>query len=174
MAAVERTADIKTFRCLARVVSSREHIKNTSGRVTDSAPDEISELAPPCRIIGEGVNCLTGKSVSLVIFCLAPFAKIFRSAFDPNHIYINSCPAPHRGVSRSSRTRGGMQWTRQRQVRRCERRADFSVSDHRAHRREMLTRTAKSCGPDAPALASSWRRFLRARPGVQSHIRKRR
>jgi hypothetical protein len=28
------------------------------------------------------------------------------------------------------------------------------------HRREMLPRTAKSCGPDAPALASSWRSFV--------------
>src|SRR5258706_10528068 len=27
-------------------------------------------------------------------------------------------------------------------------------------RREMLSRTAKSCGPDAPALASSWRSFV--------------
>jgi hypothetical protein len=34
------------------------------------------------------------------------------------------------------------------------------VSDHCAHRREMLLRTAKSCGPDAPALASSWRSFV--------------
>jgi hypothetical protein len=29
------------------------------------------------------------------------------------------------------------------------------VSDQTAHRREMLLRTEKSCGPDAPALASS-------------------
>jgi hypothetical protein len=31
------------------------------------------------------------------------------------------------------------------------------VSDHQASGREMLQRTAKSCGPDAPTLASSWR-----------------
>src|SRR3979490_2336123 len=35
------------------------------------------------------------------------------------------------------------------------------VSDHQASGREMLQRTAKSCGPDAPTLASS----LRSRVG---------
>jgi hypothetical protein len=34
------------------------------------------------------------------------------------------------------------------------------VSDRHAQRREMLLRTAKSCGPDAPALASSWRKHV--------------
>jgi uncharacterized protein YbjT (DUF2867 family) len=31
----------------------------------------------------------------------------------------------------------------------------FSVSDFRARRRTAMLRTAKSCGPDAPVLASS-------------------
>ncbi len=35
------------------------------------------------------------------------------------------------------------------------------VSDHQACGREMLQRTAKSCGPDAPTLASSWRSLSR-------------
>jgi hypothetical protein len=48
-----------------------------------------------------------------------------------------------------------MRWTRQRFARKgmagwIER----SVSDHQASGREMLQRTAKSCGPDAPTLAS--------------------
>ena len=34
---------------------------------------------------------------------------------------------------------------------------DEPVSDHQASGREMLLRTAKSCGPDAPMLASSSR-----------------
>src|SRR5450432_2346667 len=34
------------------------------------------------------------------------------------------------------------------------------VSDHQASGREMLQRTAKSCGPDAPTLASSLRSGL--------------
>jgi hypothetical protein len=35
------------------------------------------------------------------------------------------------------------------------------VSDHQASGREMLQRTAKSCGPDAPTLASSSRMLCR-------------
>jgi hypothetical protein len=64
-------------------------------------------------------------------------------------------PSHKRGVSRSSRTRDGMRWTRQRFARdgiarkACERST--------ACGREMLQRTAKSCGPDAPTLASSSR-----------------
>jgi hypothetical protein len=37
--------------------------------------------------------------------------KIFHFAPDPNHSYIPHRPVPQRGVSRSSRTRGGMRWT---------------------------------------------------------------
>jgi hypothetical protein len=44
------------------------------------------------------------------------------------------------GGSRSSRTRDGMRWTLMRQ------------------RRTVLTRTAKSCGPDTLTPVSSWRR----------------
>jgi hypothetical protein len=47
----------------------------------------------------------------------APFAKIFLFSPDPNQIYIHHRLVPHRGVSRSSRTRGGMRWTRQRWAR---------------------------------------------------------
>ena len=35
------------------------------------------------------------------------------------------------------------------------------VSDHQVSRRTTLTRTAKSCGPDAPMLASSSRSLSR-------------
>ena len=44
--------------------------------------------------------------------CRVQFAKIFRFAPDPNQIYISRRPVPQRGGSRSSRTRGGMRWTR--------------------------------------------------------------
>ena len=43
--------------------------------------------------------------------CPAPFAKIFRFAPDPNHFYIDHVLS-HRGALRTSRTRGGMRWTR--------------------------------------------------------------
>ena len=42
------------------------------------------------------------------------FAKRYPFPFDPNQIYIPRRSVPQRGVSRSSRTRDGMRWTRQR------------------------------------------------------------
>jgi hypothetical protein len=50
-----------------------------------------------------------------------------------------------RGVSRSSRTRDGMRWTRQRQAREVVRRAVIRERARRA-RRTALKRTAKPCG----------------------------
>jgi hypothetical protein len=58
---------------------------------------------------------------------LRPKSPLYRSRSDP-----------WRGVSRSSRTRGGMRWTRM------------------ALQTTAPKRTAKPCGPDAPTLASSW------------------
>jgi hypothetical protein len=76
----------------------------------------------------------------------------------PNQWLHSNRPTPQRGVSRSSRTRGGMRWTRQRLAREgIAGRVERLVSDQRAGGREMLLRTAKSCGPDAPTLASSSR-----------------
>jgi hypothetical protein len=45
--------------------------------------------------------------------CPAPLRKIFRFSFDPNHFTESHRPVPQRGV-RTSRTRDGMWWTRQR------------------------------------------------------------
>src|SRR6266702_5331782 len=51
-----------------------------------------------------------------------------------------------------------MRWTRQRFARDgIAGQVERLVSDHQASGREMLQRTAKSCGPDAPTLASSSR-----------------
>src|SRR5712664_2817163 len=52
-----------------------------------------------------------------------------------------------------------MRWTRQRFARDgiAGRVGERPVSGHQASGREMLQRTAKSCGPDAPTLASSSR-----------------
>jgi hypothetical protein len=119
----------------------------------------------------------SGKSTAATRFtCPAPFAKIFLFARTPNHFYIRCHPVPQRGGSRSSRTRGGMRWTRQRPRVRRDRRAGFikSVSDHRARRRTALLRTAKSCGPDASTPASSLRRLVGPTGIRQSSIRKRR
>jgi hypothetical protein len=63
-----------------------------------------------------------------------------------------------RGVSRSSQTLGRDAVDAAASCARGDRRAgDEPVSDHQAGGREMLQRTAKSCGPDAPTLASSSR-----------------
>jgi hypothetical protein len=65
-----------------------------------------------------------------------------------------------------------MRWTRQRRARNGNRRAGSfePVSDQAARRRTMLTRTAKSCGPDAPTLASSFAEACSARPGLEHAI----
>jgi hypothetical protein len=68
------------------------------------------------------------------------FAKLIDSV--PNQFYYRVV-SPTEGRRPSSRTRDGMRWTRQR--RRALWRADEAA----------LKRTAKSCGPDAAALASS-------------------
>src|SRR6202035_3235066 len=72
--------------------------------------------------------------------CLALVVKIFSFPLDPNHFYISRRPAPQRGVSQSSRTRGGMRWTQAALLTRA-----------------LTLRTAKSCGPDASTPASSLR-----------------
>src|ERR1700730_11898138 len=46
-------------------------------------------------------------------------------------------------------------------ARRDRRAGDEPVSDHQASGREMLQRTAKSCGPDTPTLVSSSRSLSR-------------
>jgi hypothetical protein len=80
-------------------------------------------------------------------------------SFDTASFLLSASRPTQRGVSRSSRTRDGMRWTRQRFARDgiAGRVGERPVSDHQASGREMLQRTAKSCGPDAPTLASSSR-----------------
>jgi hypothetical protein len=64
----------------------------------------------------ENVDCPTGKSEPRVRTrrCPAPSRKIFRLTRRANQRYRLRRPARERGVSRSSRTRVGMRWTRQR------------------------------------------------------------
>jgi len=70
--------------------------------------------------------------------------KIFRFRRRANHLYKFAPSRPDkRGGSRSSRTWVGMRWTR------------MALQDER-----HMKRTAKSCGPDAPTLASSSRKTL--------------
>jgi hypothetical protein len=82
-------------------------------------------------------------------------------------ISTNSRHPTPQGAYRDRHGRGvRMRWTRQRFARDgLQGGSTRPVSDHQASGREMLQRTAKSCGPDAPTLASSlaeWRRPNRA------------
>jgi hypothetical protein len=81
-------------------------------------------------------------------FCQALLKKIFRFPRRANQRYQLAPSFPgKRGVSRSSRTRDGMWWTRQR--RRASVRRAVSVSEQRRAGRTTPKRTAKPCGPDA-------------------------
>ena len=55
-----------------------------------------------------------------------PFAKIFLFSPHPNQLHIQPVSSHERGVSRSSRARGGMWWTRQRRACNWDRRAGYS------------------------------------------------
>jgi hypothetical protein len=77
--------------------------------------------------------------IKLMLPVQSPLAKIFLFSSDPNHLYISSHPGPHKGAFRDRHERKvGMRWTR-------------AAPKTRA----LILRTAKSCGPDAPTLASS-------------------
>src|ERR1700730_11079558 len=94
--------------------------------------------------------------------------KYFASQLGRNS-FIDSAVPPHtRGVSRSSRTRGADAVDAAAFCARWDRRAGSqeSVSDHRHADERRLLRTAKSCGPDAPTLASSFAEFKSAQPGL--------
>jgi hypothetical protein len=98
--------------------------------------------------------------------------KYFASAVAKiTSIALPSCS--QRGGSRSSRTRSGMRWTRQRRRAKALQ-GGFPVSEQPASRRTALMRTAKSCGPDAPTLASRLRRQVGPTGFDAPLIRKRR
>src|SRR3984885_14732058 len=93
-----------------------------------TAPGETAFYAKRC-FIGADQGDL-GRPV--------PSAKIFWFTSEPNHLHIPRRPVPQRGGSRSSRTRGGMRWTRAHQARIRDRRAGQKpVSDQTARRRMM-------------------------------------
>src|SRR5258706_10000964 len=83
--------------------------------------------------------------------CQAPFAKIFCFAFDPNQFTDSHRLVPTRGADRASSRNAGRDAVD----------AAASGEQQRAGRM-MLKRTAKSCGSDAPGLASSLREEAQA------------
>jgi len=56
-------------------------------------------------------------------WCQAPLRKIFLFSSNPNQMHIQSVSSHQRGDRASSRPRGGMRWTQQRQARNGNRRA---------------------------------------------------
>ena len=133
---------------------------------------ELGKATCPCRSKSEGGSALpknrpSGKSVS------SPASKNFLLCLSgKSSLQDRAIPSHLRGVSRSSRTRDGMRWTRQRFAREMVAGlVERLVSDQRACGREMLQRTAKSCGPDAPTLASSLRMLGRPYRAQARYIR---
>src|ERR1700730_1390695 len=96
-----------------------------------------------------GVFCLTGKSV---IWLSSPARKNIPLLRRPKSILKLRHPVPHRGAFRDRHGR----WARDA--------VDAAASGARIARGRMTLdlRTAKSCGPDAPTLASSLRDFPQA------------
>jgi hypothetical protein len=79
------------------------HFPARKSAQTDPLPDFVEWIQS---------DCPTGKSPDS---CPASLAKIFSFVPDPNQFTESCRPVPQRGV-RTSRTRGGMRWTRQRQA----------------------------------------------------------
>ena len=101
-----------------------------------------------------------------------PFAKIFRFTRRANHLYKFAPSHPTRGAYHDRHGRGAGCGGRGSVLRATglQGRSKRLVSDHQASGRETLQRTAKSCGPDAPTLASSSRMFKSALPGADKTL----
>ncbi len=103
--------------------------------------------------------------------------KYFASPFGRNRFMDSAIPSHTEGRFAIVTDVGhGMRWTRQRFARDgIAGRVERLVSDHRHADERCCLRTAKSCGPDAPTLASSSRDGKSALPGAdKSPIRGRR
>jgi hypothetical protein len=86
------------------------------------------------------VICPSGKSLLVFGNHVKPQnKKYFAFPEGRNRAHLLPSRPGTRGASRSSLARDGERWTQ------------------RHRRRTVLKRTAKTCGPDAPVLASSWR-----------------
>ena len=112
--------------------------KRDCGRARRHARNADGAAQHPGTIPGDCM--LAMRKLPVVPICRNPSAL----PLPPNQRQIPRRPASQRGGSRSSRTRGGMRWTL------------LARKDE-----ARLRRTAKSCGPDAPTLESSWWRQLR-------------
>ncbi|SHG97280.1 hypothetical protein SAMN05443248_3238 [Bradyrhizobium erythrophlei] len=158
----------------------------------DVCLDLVSRVRRSTRWCGDGVDIrgfrteINGRGRPWTFICKLPvgqikkacpalFEKIFGFSENANQPISFAVPSQQRGGSRSSRTRGGMRWPQQ-----CRHAAwlqgdPFGDREQlTACRRTMLTRTAKSCGPDASTLASSFAETFCAQPGCNAPLSARR
>src|SRR6202034_4122318 len=101
-----------SFRCPASLSRNSGHSSYGGSRLPPSF--ELRRTTRLQRALRTSVICPTGKSASvLFVVCPDPARKIFRFARRANHLYqLAPSRLDNRGVSRSSRTRGGMRGTR--------------------------------------------------------------
>jgi hypothetical protein len=115
-------------------------------RRNDAETQPNRKHRPAVRCNGVSATAARARRANHPLVCPALFAKIFRFSATPNHLYNSRRPVPTRGALR------GRHGRRERDA------VDAAASGaRRACGRMMLKRTAKSCGPDAPTLVSSWR-----------------
>ena len=129
-------------------------IRQITSRTSFLDPANVARIRRTSWLICPSGSLLTGLSSLISDFpknILVPTHPKSHLELWPSH--------PTRGAYHDRHeTRGGMRWTRQRFAREgVAGRVERLVSDYQASGREMLLRTAKSCGPDAPTLASSSR-----------------
>jgi hypothetical protein len=122
---------------VTRYVARVERSETRDGeRIDGAAPGFASLTRATNRVI-----CPTGKS------CQAPFEKIFWFSEYPNHFYIYSCPAPRGALAIVTDV------------------GQDAVDADGVTDENTRSRTAKSCGPDASTLASSFRGVTRLSDG---------
>src|SRR5882672_832458 len=120
--------------------------------------NRLSRDCPPQR--GASADLPVGQFVDPGV--QPPLQKYYASPFGRNRFIDSAIPSHKRGVSRSSRTLGTGCGGRGSVLRAKRLQGGFyeSVSDTEHADERRLLRTAKSCGPDAPTLASSLRRHV--------------
>jgi hypothetical protein len=113
--------------------------------------------------------------IKLFLPVQSPSAKIFRFPFPPNHLYHARHPGPREGrIAIVTDVGCGMRWTRQRLAREGLQGGFSGIRERRLKHADerCCQRTAKSCGSDAPTLASSFVEACRPYRARTFHIRK--
>jgi hypothetical protein len=164
----------------SRSIHSQDDDKRPSGDSRcgvnfGSRADIVGQVAEPFFPLRAKTNFLSRINVICPVQPLPQKYSCFQKWKSP---YIHPCPAHLRGVSRTSRTRVGMRWTRQRRARyvmqgglkETRERSNGSLTNDAQPRRSLwrrrVLRTAKTYGPDIPTLMSSLSEAKSAQPGA--------